>query len=174
MLRPIRRRGGRVAEGAGLLNRYTGFTPYRGFESPPLRFKGRLGFGLVSLVRFCPFFRGITAGSDEARRRLVDRDRPVRPNRRQSLWRPVCDCRFQHRYAARMSTCMYIRIPPTPIPRPERVPRRGFVMKSASSSRKVERLLSGQTRECPVVRNWQQVLWGAVCDCRFPRLRARG
>jgi hypothetical protein len=51
-----------------------------------LRFKGRLGFGLVSLVRFCPFFRGITSGFDEAQPRLVVGDRPVRPNRRQSLW----------------------------------------------------------------------------------------
>ncbi len=31
------RRGGRVAEGDGLLNRYTGLNPYRGFESLPLR-----------------------------------------------------------------------------------------------------------------------------------------
>jgi hypothetical protein len=33
-----RRRGGREAEGDGLLNRYTGLGLYRGFESPPLRF----------------------------------------------------------------------------------------------------------------------------------------
>src|SRR5262249_15447285 len=32
-----RRRGGRAAEGGGLLKRYTGLNPYRGFESPPLR-----------------------------------------------------------------------------------------------------------------------------------------
>src|SRR5579864_1364376 len=32
-----RRRGGRVAEGGGLLNRYRGLNPYRGFESPSLR-----------------------------------------------------------------------------------------------------------------------------------------
>src|SRR5262245_46482831 len=32
-----RRRGGRAAEGGGLLNRYTGLNPYRGFESPSLR-----------------------------------------------------------------------------------------------------------------------------------------
>ena len=32
-----RRRGGRVAEGGGLLNRYTGQNLYRGFESLPLR-----------------------------------------------------------------------------------------------------------------------------------------
>jgi hypothetical protein len=31
------RRGGRVAEGGGLLNRYRGLNPYRGFESPSLR-----------------------------------------------------------------------------------------------------------------------------------------
>ncbi len=31
------RRGGRVAEGGGLLNRYTVFKPYREFESHPLR-----------------------------------------------------------------------------------------------------------------------------------------
>ena len=30
-------RGGRVAEGNGLLNRRTGISPYRGFESRPLR-----------------------------------------------------------------------------------------------------------------------------------------
>src|SRR5438034_10685377 len=30
-------RGGRVAEGGGLLNRYRALKPYRGFESPPLR-----------------------------------------------------------------------------------------------------------------------------------------
>src|SRR5258705_5652496 len=30
-------RGGRVAEGGGLLNRYKALKPYRGFESPPLR-----------------------------------------------------------------------------------------------------------------------------------------
>jgi hypothetical protein len=30
-------RRGRVAEGGGLLNRYTGFNPYRGFESLRLR-----------------------------------------------------------------------------------------------------------------------------------------
>ena len=34
--RPLRR-GGRVAEGGGLLNRYTDLNPYQGFESPPLR-----------------------------------------------------------------------------------------------------------------------------------------
>jgi hypothetical protein len=33
-----RRRDGRVAEGDGLLNRYTGSNPYPGFESPSLRF----------------------------------------------------------------------------------------------------------------------------------------
>jgi hypothetical protein len=32
-------RGGRAAEGDGLLNRYTGSNPYPGFESPPLRFR---------------------------------------------------------------------------------------------------------------------------------------
>ena len=32
------RRGGRAAEGDGLLNRYTDFGLYRGFESLPLRF----------------------------------------------------------------------------------------------------------------------------------------
>ena len=32
-----RRRGGRVAEGGGLLNRYRALKPYRGFESHPLR-----------------------------------------------------------------------------------------------------------------------------------------
>src|SRR5882724_467007 len=31
------RRGGRVAEGGGLLNRYRALKPYRGFESPSLR-----------------------------------------------------------------------------------------------------------------------------------------
>src|SRR5207245_6406064 len=31
------RRGGREAEGGGLLNRYTGYNLYRGFESLPLR-----------------------------------------------------------------------------------------------------------------------------------------
>jgi hypothetical protein len=31
-------RGGRVAEGNGLLNRRMGINPYRGFESRPLRF----------------------------------------------------------------------------------------------------------------------------------------
>ncbi len=31
-------RGGRVAEGGGLLNRYTVESPYPGFESLPLRF----------------------------------------------------------------------------------------------------------------------------------------
>ena len=31
------RRGGREAEGGGLLNRYRGLNPYRGFESPSLR-----------------------------------------------------------------------------------------------------------------------------------------
>src|SRR5258708_8421526 len=31
------RRGGRVAEGGGLLNRYRALKPYRGFESHPLR-----------------------------------------------------------------------------------------------------------------------------------------
>ena len=31
------RRGGRVAEGGGLLNRYRDLNPYRGFESHPLR-----------------------------------------------------------------------------------------------------------------------------------------
>src|SRR4051812_40112096 len=36
--RSPRRRGGRVAEGDGLLNRYTAQKLYRGFESPPLRF----------------------------------------------------------------------------------------------------------------------------------------
>ena len=30
-------RGGRVAEGGGLLNRYRALKPYRGFESPLLR-----------------------------------------------------------------------------------------------------------------------------------------
>src|SRR6266550_3147599 len=30
-------RGGRVAEGGGLLNRYRALKPYRGLESPPLR-----------------------------------------------------------------------------------------------------------------------------------------
>ena len=35
---PEHRRGGRVAEGDGLLNRYTSQKMYRGFESPPLRF----------------------------------------------------------------------------------------------------------------------------------------
>ena len=35
--KPARRRGGRVAEGGGLLNRYTGQNLYRGFESLPLR-----------------------------------------------------------------------------------------------------------------------------------------
>src|SRR5262249_14330507 len=34
------RSGGRVAEGGGLLNRYRGLNPYRGFESPPLRHFG--------------------------------------------------------------------------------------------------------------------------------------
>ena len=34
---PCPRSGGRVAEGGGLLNRYRGLNPYRGFESPPLR-----------------------------------------------------------------------------------------------------------------------------------------
>jgi hypothetical protein len=38
MRRVNRRRGGRVAEGDGLLNRYTESNPYPGFESPPLRF----------------------------------------------------------------------------------------------------------------------------------------
>ena len=33
----IVRRRGRVAEGGGLLNRYTAQKPYRGFESPRLR-----------------------------------------------------------------------------------------------------------------------------------------
>ena len=32
------RRGGREAEGGGLLNRYTDLNLYRGFESPSLRF----------------------------------------------------------------------------------------------------------------------------------------
>src|SRR6267143_3998723 len=32
-------RGGRVAEGGGLLNRYRALKPYRGFESPLLRAK---------------------------------------------------------------------------------------------------------------------------------------
>src|ERR1700740_2828180 len=32
-----RRRGGRAAEGGGLLNRCRGQNSYRGFESPPLR-----------------------------------------------------------------------------------------------------------------------------------------
>jgi integrase len=35
-------RGGRVAEGDGLLNRYTGSNPYPGFESPSLRFFFRI------------------------------------------------------------------------------------------------------------------------------------
>src|SRR5262249_4313247 len=34
---PFRRRGGRVAEGGGLLNRYRALKLYRGFESHPLR-----------------------------------------------------------------------------------------------------------------------------------------
>jgi hypothetical protein len=34
---PARRRDGRVAEGGGLLNRYTGQNLYRGFESLSLR-----------------------------------------------------------------------------------------------------------------------------------------
>jgi hypothetical protein len=44
-------------------------------------------------------------------------------------------------------------------------------VESASSSRKVERLSGGQTasrpREHPVGRNGRQVLWAAVCECRF-------
>src|SRR5262249_6375702 len=44
------RSGGRVAEGGGLLNRYRGLNPYRGFESPPLRH-----FGLRKR-RFLPLF----------------------------------------------------------------------------------------------------------------------
>lgn len=48
-------RGGREAEGAGLLNRYTDVYPYRGFESLPLR------QFLCSSVRFsvclCRFLR---------------------------------------------------------------------------------------------------------------------
>ena len=32
-------RGGRVAEGGGLLNRYTDQNPYRGFESLSLRLR---------------------------------------------------------------------------------------------------------------------------------------
>src|SRR5215470_480079 len=35
--KPLMRRGGRVAEGGGLLNRYRALKPYRGFESPSLR-----------------------------------------------------------------------------------------------------------------------------------------
>jgi hypothetical protein len=38
------RRGGREAEGGGLLNRYTGENLYRGFESLPLRQPNQLGF----------------------------------------------------------------------------------------------------------------------------------
>ena len=34
---PASRRGGRAAEGDGLLNRYTGSNSYPGFESRPLR-----------------------------------------------------------------------------------------------------------------------------------------
>src|SRR6266550_5128884 len=36
---PCSWRGGRVAEGGGLLNRYRALKPYRGFESPLLRAK---------------------------------------------------------------------------------------------------------------------------------------
>ncbi len=36
-------RGGRVAEGNGLLNRRTGIYLYRGFESRPLRFFSKQG-----------------------------------------------------------------------------------------------------------------------------------
>ena len=43
-------RGGREAEGGGLLNRYTGLNLYREFESPPLRYfdgnPGRVRFAL--------------------------------------------------------------------------------------------------------------------------------
>src|SRR5690606_31447699 len=47
----VPRRGGRVAEGDGLLNRYTTQKLYRGFESRPLRFPAPspLGFGAFSL-----------------------------------------------------------------------------------------------------------------------------
>ncbi len=44
--RVSRRTGARVAEGAGLLNRYTVAKPYRGFESPPVR----LETPLVALI----------------------------------------------------------------------------------------------------------------------------
>ena len=44
---PTSRRGGRAAEGDGLLNRYTGSNSYPGFESRPLRYLAELR-GLIS------------------------------------------------------------------------------------------------------------------------------
>ena len=41
VLRQRHRSGGREAEGGGLLNRYRVEKPYRGFESLPLRFRGK-------------------------------------------------------------------------------------------------------------------------------------
>ena len=45
-------RGGREAEGGGLLNRYTGLNLYREFESPPLR-----NFRPTNAACFLRFFR---------------------------------------------------------------------------------------------------------------------
>ena len=48
-------RGGREAEGAGLLNRYTDVYPYRGFESLPLRHVYHV-FSYVIYYMFCDVF----------------------------------------------------------------------------------------------------------------------
>src|SRR3954453_10960478 len=52
-------RDGRVAEGDGLLNRYTGSNPYPGFESPSLRF-------LASRKRFFRIGRRVVCQSGSA------------------------------------------------------------------------------------------------------------
>src|SRR5258706_12203173 len=54
-------RGGRVAEGGGLLNRYRALKPYRGFESPSLR-------------HFCPALGVMPSPADTPDQRPPDAD----------------------------------------------------------------------------------------------------
>jgi hypothetical protein len=98
-----------VAEGGGLLNRYRGLNPYRGFESPSLRQlllakagvlrclradrSGSPGFGpgcAIACTKFAAAarrqrqrkdFKGLSGLTQgEVRRRAESVERPVRPN----------------------------------------------------------------------------------------------
>jgi hypothetical protein len=70
-----RRRGGRVAEGGGLLNRYTGQNLYRGFESLPLRHElssiiavdYRLVFRPAGAIVFIPIYPNTRNGAGNRR-----------------------------------------------------------------------------------------------------------